>query len=163
MISFFCKKCNMSSETSECCRCGGRTHMTSRIYWCKHCNIPTIKYKNDPSKEFCPLCGGVTSYMAADIRPVFPEERLMLEILLEKPLAFINNSVWASNNRYYIDGKSTVITSKYYKKFSVHHIKNMLDEYKEKNSYKSFDKYISLFVKNFSSTNVDKLWQNYWL
>ena len=144
----WCNNCNHETNNEICELCNEKTEpvVPAEIYWCKHCNIPTIKYKNDPSKEFCPLCGDITSYMAADIRPVFPEERLMLEILLEKPLAFINSSVWASNNRYYIDGKSTVITSKYYKKFSVDHIKNMLDEYKEKNSYKSFDKYISLFV-----------------
>lgn len=52
-------------------------------------------------------------YLYADIRPVFPEERLLLELLLDKePNEFIKKSVWASNSRYYIDGKRISISSK---------------------------------------------------
>ena len=75
------------------------------LYWCPHCKVPLIKAVNSVDKEYCPLCGNNTEYMAQDIRPVFPEERLLLEILLDKPLAFIEKNVWASNNRYYIDGE----------------------------------------------------------
>lgn len=46
-------------------------------------------------------------YMSSDIWPVFPEERLLLEILLDrKPNEYIEKSVWAVNSRYYINGKS---------------------------------------------------------
>ena len=42
-----------------------------------------------------------------DARPVFPEERLLLEILLGKPLAFINDSVWNGvGNNYYVSRTS---------------------------------------------------------
>ena len=52
-------------------------------------------------------------YLSADLRPVFPEERLLLELLLDKePNEFIKKSVWAANSRYYIDGKSIAISSK---------------------------------------------------
>ena len=52
-------------------------------------------------------------YLAADLRPVFPEERLLLELLLgKKPFSYVDKSVWASNSRYYIDGKSLSISSK---------------------------------------------------
>ena len=41
-------------------------------------------------------------YLSADLRPVFPEERLLLELLLgEKPFAYVEKSVWAANSRYY--------------------------------------------------------------
>jgi len=46
--------------------------------------------------------------MTVDLRPVFPEERLLVEILLDKPVNDLAHaSVWAEANRYYIDGKST--------------------------------------------------------
>ena len=144
----WCEKCKHETNNEICELCGDRTEpvVPTEIYWCKHCNIPVIKYKNDPAKEQCPLCGESTKYMVADLRPVFPEERLLLEIILDKPLAYIDSSVWASNNRYYIDGKSIMITSKHYKKYSADYIREKLNEYTDKNSYDSFDKYISLFV-----------------
>ena len=46
-------------------------------------------------------------YLTTDIRPVFPEERLLMEVLLGKePNEYLEKSVWAINSRYYIDGKS---------------------------------------------------------
>ena len=52
-------------------------------------------------------------YLSAYLRPVFPEERLLQELLLDKePNEFIKKSVWAANSRYYIDGKSIAISSK---------------------------------------------------
>lgn len=52
-------------------------------------------------------------YLSADLRPVFPKERLLQELLLDKePNKFIKKSVWASDSKYYIDGKSILISSK---------------------------------------------------
>ena len=52
--------------------------------------------------------------MASDLRPVFPEERLLLEILLgSKPHEYINKSVWVANSRYYIDGKAKLLRDDY--------------------------------------------------
>ena len=52
-------------------------------------------------------------YLSAYLRPVFPEERLLQELLLDKePNEFIKKSVWAANSRYYIDGKSIAISGK---------------------------------------------------
>jgi phosphoadenosine phosphosulfate reductase len=66
---------------------------------------------------------------------VFPEERLLLEILQGKPLAYQNQSVWAANNRYYIDGKPVVITTKFYKKLAPEVIRAQLEQYAPQNSY----------------------------
>ena len=87
----WCEKCKHETNNEICELCGDRTEpvVPTEIYWCKHCNIPVIKYKNEPAKEQCPLCGESTKYMVADLRPVFPEERLLLEIILDKPLAYI--------------------------------------------------------------------------
>ena len=144
----WCEKCKHETNNGICELCGDNTEpvVPVEVYWCRHCNIPIIKYENDLTKAQCSLCNNKTKYIAKDLRPVFPEERLLLELLLDKPLAFINSSVWANNNRYYIDGKSMTITSKHYKKYSEEYIHKMLDEYTVKNSYDSFDKYIALFV-----------------
>ena len=110
------------------------------------CKGPLIKAVNGADRDICPLCGGDAPYLAADIRPVFPEERLLLEIISASPLAYINKSVWASNNRYYVDGKTVVVTSAWYKKYSTSHIRELLEEYKEKNTYDFFNKNIALFT-----------------
>ena len=81
--------------------------------------------------------------MASDMRPVFPEERLLVEILLDKPLEFLNSSVWANDNRYYVDDKIITLTSKYYKKYTPDYICQKLKEYKEQNTYEEFNEVIS--------------------
>ena len=101
----WCEKCNHETNNLICELCGDKTEpvVPTEGYWCESCNIPLVRYKNETAREQCPLCGAKTKYLVADLRPVFPEERLLLEILLEKPLAFIDSSVWASNNRYYVE------------------------------------------------------------
>jgi len=84
--------------------------------------------------------------MCADLRPVFPEERLLFEILQGKPFAHINDSVWASNNRYYVNGKPFAITIKFYKKQLPESIREQLDKYKAKNNSTNFNKNIKMFV-----------------
>lgn len=71
----------------------------TKIYWCKHCLIPVYK-------ERCPLCGKKTRYLAMDLRPVFPEEILLLEVLLRKKGELRGKSIWnGKGNRYYINGE----------------------------------------------------------
>ena len=63
--------------------------------------------------QHCPLCKKEISYLTTDLRPVFPQERLLLEFLLKKePFAFASSSVWNSANRYYIDSKTVSISTK---------------------------------------------------
>ena len=48
-------------------------------------------------EKTCACCGTKGKYIATDIRPVFPEEKLLLAIILKKdtPCAFDNCSVRA--------------------------------------------------------------------
>lgn len=96
MIKYFCKKCNLNTEFSECPICGERTDLLeTTVYWCDECNIPLYE-------EYCPLCGKQARRIGSDIRPVFPEERLLLEIMLGEPSKYKNDSVWnTSGNHYY--------------------------------------------------------------
>lgn len=92
--------------------------------------------------------------MAADLRPVFPEERLLLELLLgKKPHDYIEKSVWAANSRYYIDGESIAISSKTFQTANADYLIKEIEKYKHENSYEAFDKHIS----NFILANKDRL------
>ncbi len=145
----WCKTCRRETNANICEICGEETEPEIPVeeYYCYDCNIPIIKYANEADRERCPLCGKATKYFAADLRPVFPEERLLLEILMDSPLKYINSSVWANNNKFYFDGKAITITSKYYKKYSADHIIKELEKYKPQNSYESFNKIIDRFVQ----------------
>ncbi len=145
----WCKECgrDTNNETCELCGAVAEQDIPLEIYWCDECKSPIIKYANDIDKEVCPSCKRTTSYLCADLRPVFPEERLLLEILHGKPLAYMNDSVWASNNRYYINGKPVVISTKFYKKFAPEFIREQLREWQPQNSPAYFDENIRTFVE----------------
>lgn len=144
----WCKNCNRETNSDVCEQCGNETEedIPYEIYWCDECKAPVIKAVNSIDKDICPNCHKSTIYLSADLRPVFPEERLLFEILIGKPLAYINNSVWASNNRYYVDGKPTVISTAFYKKFSPDKIREQLEFYKAQNNYDCFYKHVDKFV-----------------
>lgn len=149
----WCDKCEHETPHSVCELCGNKTEFEppTLIHWCKSCNIPIIRMKNDLDIDECPLCGGEAKYLASDLRTVFPEERLLIEILLDIPLAYLHDSVWANNNRYYVNGKSFAITSKHYKKYSTSYVISKIEEYKTQNSYDYFNQHISKFVEANSS------------
>ncbi len=99
----WCNKCNIETNDSVCPLCGEKTieDLPVEIYWCEHCRTPIIQTTTQADKGICPLCKQKTKYMTSDLRPVFPEERLLVELLLGKhPHQYLESSVWASNNRY---------------------------------------------------------------
>lgn len=105
----WCKNCNIETNDEICPICGSKTveDIPVEVYWCPECKVPIINTTTQADKGSCPLCGHKTKYMSADLRPVFPEERLLLELLLEKkPHECVQKSVWAANSSYYIDGKA---------------------------------------------------------
>lgn len=148
-IVVWCKSCCRETQSELCELCGKETEadIPMEVLRCDCCNVPVLKRANDINKLICPACGGRMKYMASDLRPVFPEERLLLEILLDKPLEYKNRSVWANANRYYIDDKVITITSKHYKKYSSDYLRKMLDKYATDNTYDYFNEIIKKFVK----------------
>ncbi|MDF2859694.1 MAG: phosphoadenosine phosphosulfate reductase, partial [Neobacillus sp.] len=146
----WCKNCNIDTNESTCPICGENTveDLPVEIYWCSKCKTPIIHLINHPHKGSCPICGEKTKYMAADIRPVFPEERLLIEILLGKePNEWVEKSVWAANSRYYIDGKSIALSSELFQTADTDQLAKKLDEYKIDNSYTFFNHHIKNFIK----------------
>lgn len=111
----WCKNCNIETNDEICPICGSKTveDIPVEVYWCPECKVPIINTTTQADKGSCPLCGHKTKYMSADLRPVFPEERLLLELLLEKkPHEYVQKSVWAANSSYYIDGKRVALPTK---------------------------------------------------
>ena len=145
----WCNNCKHETIQEICELCGNKTDedIPIEIYWCNECKIPIIKSVNDVDIDTCSICGSQTKYMSSDLRIVFPEERLLLEILLDKPLAFFKSSVWANNNRYYVDGKTITITSSYYKKYNPDYLIKQLNQYKVQNDYKYFNIYVQKFIE----------------
>lgn len=111
----WCKKCNIETNEDICPICGEKSveDIPAEVYWCSHCKTPVIQTVNQPDVGTCPLCGRKAKYLSSDLRPVFPQERLLLEVLLGlPPHEYKEKSVWAADSRYYIDGKSVNIPSK---------------------------------------------------
>ena len=76
----WCKNCNIETNEENCPVCGSVTieDLPTKIYWCKNCKTPVIQTINQPDEGICPICGKKTKYLSSDIRPVFPEERLLI-------------------------------------------------------------------------------------
>ena len=145
----WCKNCNIETNEDMCPICGETTveDIPVEVYWCEECKIPIVQNVSQADKGICPVCGNQTKYMAADLRPVFPEERLLLELLLgKKPYDYIEKSVWSANSRYYIDGESVVISSKTFQTADTDYLIKEIEKYKLENSYVAFNKHISNFI-----------------
>lgn len=151
----WCKDCKRETTQEICELCGNATEedLPVMVYWCNNCKTPIIREANRVDIEICPLCNGKTSYMSSDLRPVFPEERLLIEVLLEEPLAFREKSVWASNNRYFIDGEIKILPNSIYKTANIEEIDLILEEYKSKNNYEFFD----MTIETFLAANKERL------
>lgn len=150
----WCENCNRETEEAICSICGKETRedIPSVVFWCPECHIPII-HAHSSSKIKCPICTNDARYLASDLRPVFPEERLLYELIKGFPLKYVNSSVWASGSKYYIDGRADSIPVSYYETADVSELINGLKEYSDKNSDESFNRYADLFVE----TNRDHL------
>ena len=141
MIKYHCTHCDINTEGSECPVCHGRTEISSQLYWCFHCNIPTYD-------EVCPVCGNRGKHFTSDARPVFPEERLLIEIIKGKPMTYINDSVWnGSGNRYYVNGEKIEVSISKLDTYDADSIIEQLKDYQLQNSYTEFYEMIERWVR----------------
>lgn len=146
----WCKNCCIETHDDVCKICGSKTveDIPTEIYWCSACSVPIIQNMNQADKGLCPLCGNKTKYLSTDIRPVFPEERLLVEILLgKKPHSLKNSSIWAENSRYYIDGKAHNIPAAKFQFADTDEIAQKLVENKANNDDSNFKLIISRFIE----------------
>ena len=146
----WCKYCSLETNEPYCPICDSKTEddVEINIYWCKKCETPVIYLATAADIGICPICGNKTHYLSFDLRPVFPEERLLLAILLEKkPDEYMNRSVWAVNNKYYIDGKSLSIPNHVFAKANTDKISEKVTEFSDLVDYTHFNKNILPFIQ----------------
>ena len=109
---------------------------------------PTSQIDEVTGKGVCPLCGGATRYLATDLRPVFPEERLLLEA---EPLSLAEKSVWAQDSRYYIAGKARSIPAKVFSGADTDSLSGRLEQLKNQNGSEEitgrFENQVQKFVR----------------
>ncbi len=129
--------------------CGCVTEMSSTIYWCDECNIPIFD-------NICPTCGTQGKYIATDMRPVFPEENVLISIILESvPDRYQASSVWYGSGMYIIDGKKVKFSIAKINRLPIEEIKQIkrkFDLFIEKIDYTFFHEFIEKFIK----ANIDR-------
>lgn len=144
MIEKICPKCNVQMDGEKCVKCNHTTHMSSTIYWCSECNIPTFD-------RICPICGKEGDYIATDVRPVFVEESVLISIILAgDPYKYQNSSVWYGSGAYIIDGKKVKLSITKINNYSIDKINDIKEKYEEailNVDRTSFNKYIERFIK----------------
>ena len=147
MVERICPKCKIPMNTSKCVKasCQEKTVMSTTLYWCSHCNVPIFE-------SVCPKCGSESKYIATDIRPVFPEERLLLALIQEKenPYCYDSASVWYGGGAYIINGKKEKISVTEINKWSLEKIKSIkkaYDSLAEGIDQSYFEENIALFVE----------------
>lgn len=154
MIRYRCKTCDgLICETSTCPICGSRTEVAeTAIYWSKKLNTPSFD-------EYCLNNSEHCDPIAYDLRPVFAEERLLLEVLEGNPMAYAGKSIWnIGGNRYVIDGKKVTFQfKKYIKESNVESLIKQLIENNEKNR-PYVDGFMEQdYIKNFIKINSARL------
>lgn len=104
MVKYRCSHCqDLEVRSSICPHCGQRAYpVLSEIYWCSHCQTPSYE-------PVCQLCGITGNKISTDLRPVFPQERILLETILslqkEKEVSLKGRHIWnGAGNIYYGDG-----------------------------------------------------------
>ena len=130
MIKYICRNCNdLEAETSICPVCRNRTELSaSEIYYCKTCNAPSFT-------EECSCCHSKCEKIGSDLRPVFAEERLLIEILLGRPMAYAGKAVWVSaSNMYWVDGEKIKVNLGELRKKDPSDIISELEKYEEENA-----------------------------
>ena len=141
MIKYWCVRDNIEAKESICNICGERTEVQSVIYWCDKCNVPVYEDK-------CPICGSHLRRLTSDVRPVFPEERLLIEIALGKPFAYIKSSVWnGTGNNYYADGKRINASVKKLMELDDNYVRNEYNRLSVDNTYEYFNEIIAKFIR----------------
>ena len=142
MITYRCERDNIECTSSICPVCRERAQLVrTDIFWCENCQVPLFG-------EQCGCCGKTGKRFGSDIRPVFPEERLLMETVLHEPMKYHQTSVWnTAGNRYYADGKHIPFSVKQLAQVDADAIRRQIEECTVENTYEYFDRMVERFVK----------------
>ncbi|MCG4661232.1 phosphoadenosine phosphosulfate reductase family protein [[Clostridium] innocuum] len=111
----------------------------TKVYWSKKSNVPVVLDIDEVDDDLL--------YISSDIRPVFPEERLLIEILWNEPFKYKKSSVWcAQGGTYIIDGKKKKIVVKDLRNVDAEKVRKEYLELNKDNADNSFDTFIQQFL-----------------
>jgi len=149
MIELICPVCNVPMESDKCIKpeCQTKTVMSTTIYWCDECKVPIFDKQ-------CPCCGHEGSYFSTDLRPVFPEEKLLLAIILKKNdlTCFDKSSIWCGSSSYIVDGKKLKISLNKINSMPLEEIRMIKEKY-DNNINKVDTGYFSENIEKFVEVN----------
>ena len=114
----------------------------SQLYWCEECKIPLYE-------PVCGCCGAKGRRFVKDVRVVFPEEKVLLEILLGLKAGELNEkSLWnAAGNVYYLDGVRMPLSIQRLREMDAGKIRKTYDENRMNMDDTFFKQMIERFVK----------------
>lgn len=153
MLKYVCKHCDdLECETSTCPNCGQRTELVeTTIFYCKKCNVPVFD-------DECECCHSRCERIGSDIRSVFAQERLLLEVLLNKPFEFSDKSIWcAGANNYIVDGKRIRVSFGDLSKQRPEDVIAKLNKYEKKNRFYVEHDFDNRFISKFIECNKYRL------
>ena len=151
MIEKICPKCRVPMNGDRCIKpnCGATTKMSSTIYWCDDCNVPIFTSE-------CPVCGARGKYIATDVRPVFPEENMLISIILkDDPFKYQKSSVWYGGGAYIIDGKKVKFSITQMNKLPLENIKIFKEKYEQNKGGIDYS-FFNAIIDRFVSANADR-------
>lgn len=153
MLSYLCKNCdNLEVESSICPVCGKRTDLLkSSIFYCEKCD--TLSFY-----EHCDNCGSKCKYVGTDARPVFPQERLLLEILKGEPFCYAEKSLRClGSNHFLLNGDKITLPYSSYKNNDPNFVIKELEKHASKNDFYIKNFFQSKTIKNFLVCNKLRL------
>lgn len=156
-----CKRKEKNEVTGKLEECMAIPKDSTTFYWCTKHMIPLFDKKcsccqeeeNARAEELNVQADIIedAEYIGTDIRPVFPEEQLLLGVILEKkdPLYFLNKSVWHNGYCYIVDGKKVKVSidklnSKSLKEIEI--IRDSVMANSDKIDYSYFERIIEKFT-----------------
>ena len=145
----WCNNWNVEVNDNVCSVCGEEVlkEIQIEVFWCKKCAVPVISFISSEHNNVCPLCSERIKQFATDIRPVFPEEKLLLAVLLNKSADFfMEKSLWASGSRYYVDGKAFNLSTKFFADADANLIREKMSVASDAINYTHFDNDIEKFI-----------------
>lgn len=113
------------------------------VYWCDICHLPIIV--GEKQESICPNCKRKLRFLAKDLKPVFPQEIALLELITDNVGKLQNRSVWKGRSRYYIDGEPLFVSNKQLSSLDVKDLRKALKKFKY--DYSNFNNLIEKFAK----------------
>lgn len=156
-----CMRKEFNEETGKMEECLAIPKDSSTIYWCKKHRIPIFEKKcacceRDYELDGTRFDSDTFKYIGTDIRPVFPEEQLLVGITLDKtnPTALMDKSVWHNGHSYIVDGEKVRLSIDELNSLSleeIKEIKNLIEQYiylNDENDEEAFNSKVDYSIFN---------------